>query len=60
MPLESYTYMHSEADLTAEQREILIEYFKNLQAKYKTSSQSISTVKYFTSSVKNTTPLMKD
>lgn len=38
MPLESYTYMHSEADLTAEQREILIEYFKKLQAKYKTSS----------------------
>ena len=38
MLLESYTYMHSEADLTAEQREILIEYFKNLQAKYKISS----------------------
>ena len=38
MPLESYTYLHSEADLTAEEREILIEYFKTLQAKYKTPS----------------------
>jgi hypothetical protein len=38
MPLESYTYAHSEADLTAEQREILIEYFKKLQSKYKIAS----------------------
>ncbi len=34
MPLKSYVFAHSEADLTSEEREILIEYFKKLQAKY--------------------------
>lgn len=36
MPLESYVFAHSEVDLTAEEREILIQYFKNLQVKYNT------------------------
>ena len=35
MPLESYVFAHSEADLNDEQRELLIAYFKNLQKKYK-------------------------
>jgi hypothetical protein len=38
MPLESYVVAHSEADLTAEEREILIKYFKSLQAKYNNAS----------------------
>ena len=35
MPLESYVIMHSEADLTSEEREVLVQFFKWLEAKYK-------------------------
>ena len=34
MPLESYVFAHSEADLSAEEREILVQYFKKLENKY--------------------------
>ena len=34
MPLESYVFAHSEADLSAEEREILIQFFKKLENKY--------------------------
>lgn len=35
MPLESYIIMHNEADLTTEDREILIRFFKKLEARDK-------------------------
>ncbi len=35
MPLQSYTFIHREANLTDEQRELLISYFKTLELKYK-------------------------
>lgn len=35
MPLESYTFIHGEADLNDEERELLIDWFKQLEAKYK-------------------------
>ena len=36
MPLPSYVFAHSEADLSEKEREILIQFFKTLEAKYKT------------------------
>ena len=35
MPLESYAFMHSEANLSDEEREVLIKFFKKIQLKYK-------------------------
>ena len=34
MPLESYTFIHRDADLSDEQRELLVQYFKEIEAKY--------------------------
>ncbi len=36
MPLESYAFAHEEADLNAEERQILVDFFKSLQQKYST------------------------
>lgn len=35
MPLESYTFIHRDADLSDAQRLLLVDYFKSIQAKYK-------------------------
>lgn len=35
MPLESYVIMHAEADLNDEDRELLIQFFRGLEEKYK-------------------------
>ncbi|MBL4707344.1 MAG: heme-binding domain-containing protein [Flavobacteriales bacterium] len=34
MPLESYTLIHRDADLSDEERELLVEYFKGIEGKY--------------------------
>lgn len=34
MPLESYTFIHGDADLSDEQRAILVQYFKGIEEKY--------------------------
>lgn len=35
MPLPSYTFVHRDADLSDEEREALVQYFKTIEAKYK-------------------------
>ena len=34
MPLESYTFIHRDADLSDNERDLLVGYFKELQSKY--------------------------
>ena len=42
MPLESYVIAHKEADLSQEQRAILIQFFKELEGKYRGEEKSVS------------------